>query len=259
MRNGGKSAALYRPCGEKGRGWFTLQKALLYDVLSFDLEEMIMVANPGFPCTLDVKGYPVLVLGGDEEAADKSQRLLDAGAKVTVIAPALHDRLKELAASAKVIHRGRHFRETDLESAVLVLNMIRGDKELSRSLFAKAREKKFLLWSVDQPEASNVTMPAVVVSGHARVAITTSGVAPGLSGFMKEDLERILDRDFAEFVEWLGELRDQAKANEPDAEKRRALLREALDGFRLLGKVQYPKVWLDHRAKQKGEQPAATS
>ena len=46
-----------------------------------------MVANPGFPCTLDVKGYPVLVLGGDEEAADKSQRLLDAGAKVTVIAP----------------------------------------------------------------------------------------------------------------------------------------------------------------------------
>jgi precorrin-2 dehydrogenase/sirohydrochlorin ferrochelatase len=25
------------------------------------------------------------------------------------------------------------------------------------------------------------------------------------------------------------------------------MLREALDGFRLLGKVQYPKVWLDAR------------
>ena len=50
------------------------------------------------------------------------------------------------------------------------------------------------------------------------------------------------------FVDWLGQLREQAKANEPDAEKRRALLREALDGFRLLGKVQYPKVWLDQRA-----------
>jgi precorrin-2 dehydrogenase/sirohydrochlorin ferrochelatase len=79
------------------------------------------------------------------------------------------------------------------------------------------------------------------------VAISTSGVAPALSGFMKEDLERILDAEFAAFVEWLGELREQAKANEPDAEKRRALLREALDGFRLLGKVQYPKVWLEQR------------
>src|SRR5438105_11734416 len=85
----------------------------------------IMAANPGFPLSLDVKGYPVLVLGGDEEAAEKTQRLLEAGAKVTVVAPTLHDILKELAASAKVLHRGRHFRDADLDSANLVLNMVR--------------------------------------------------------------------------------------------------------------------------------------
>jgi precorrin-2 dehydrogenase/sirohydrochlorin ferrochelatase len=92
-------------------------------------------------------------------------------------------------------------------------------------------------------------MPAVVASGHARVAISTSGVAPALSGFIKEDLERILDTEFAAFVDWLGALREEARADEPDAEKRRALLREALDGFRLLGRVHYPKVWLEQRAK----------
>lgn len=207
-----------------------------------------MTANSGFPVTLDVKGYPVLVLGGDEEAADKAQRLLEAGAKVTVVAPTLHEQLKQLAASAKIVHRGRHFRETDLESAVLVLNTVRGDKEFARSLFAKAREKKFLLWSVDFPEASTVNMPAVLACGHVRVAVSTSGMAPALSGFIKEDLERIFGEEMAAFVDWLGLLREQAKANEPDVEKRRAMLREALDGFRLLGKVQYPKVWLDERA-----------
>ena len=92
-------------------------------------------------------------------------------------------------------------------------------------------------------------MPAVVAVGHVRVAISTSGVAPALSGFMKEDLEQILDAEFIEFVEWLGQLREQAKANEPDAEKRRALLRDALDGFRFLGKVRYPNVWLERRAQ----------
>lgn len=209
-----------------------------------------MAANPGFPLVLDVKGWSVVVIGGDEEAAEKSQRLLESGARVTVISPTLNEALKQLAASAKVIHRGRHFRETDLEQTILVLNTLRGDRDFAKSLLAKAREKGFLLWSVDYPEASSVTMPAVVASGHVRVAISTSGVAPALSGFMKEDLERILDAEFAAFVEWLGELRVQAKANEPDAEKRRALLREALDGFRFLGKVQYPKVWQDQRAKQ---------
>jgi len=216
-----------------------------------------MAANPGFPVTLDVKGYVVLVVGGDEEAAEKTQRLLDAGAKVIVISPTLHDKLKLLAASAKVIHRGRQFRETDLESAVFVLNMIRGDKDFARMLFAKARERKFLLWSVDFPEASTANMPAVVEAGHARVAISTSGMAPALSGFIKEDLERILDAEFIAFVDWLGRLREQAKSNEPDVEKRRTMLREALDGFRLLGKVQYPKVWLDER--DKALKPAAST
>jgi precorrin-2 dehydrogenase/sirohydrochlorin ferrochelatase len=180
---------------------------------------------------------------------------LDAGAKVTVIAPTLHEQLKQLAASAKVIHRGRHFRETDLESAIFVLNMMRGDRDFARMLFAKARERKFLLWSVDYPEASTANMPAVVEAGHARVAISTSGMAPALSGFMKEDLERILDSEFVAFVDWLGQLREQAKSNEPDVEKRRAMLREALDGFRLLGKVQYPKVWLDEREKARTGAP----
>ena len=219
-----------------------------------------MAANSGFQISLDVRGWPVLVIGGNEEAADKVQRLLDAGAKVTVVSPTLHEQLRKLAASAKIIHRGRHFRANDLESVILVLNTLREDRELAHSLIRLAREQKFLLWSVDQPDVSNVVMPAVVSSGHVRVAISSSGQAPALSGFMKEDLERILDGEFAAFVDWLAQLREQAKANEPDAEKRRALLREALDGFRLLGKVQYPKVWQEQRASQQAPAaPASTT
>jgi precorrin-2 dehydrogenase / sirohydrochlorin ferrochelatase len=208
-----------------------------------------MVANPGFPLVLDVRGWPVLVIGGDEEASEKSQRLIESGARVTVISPTLNEPLRLLAASGKIIHRGRHFRDTDLEHAILVLNTLRGDRDFARMLVAQAREKRVLLWSVDYPEASSVTMPAVVAVGHVRVAISTSGVAPALSGFMKEDLEQILDAEFIEFVEWLGQLREQAKANEPNAEKRRALLRDALDGFHFLGKVRYPNVWLERRAQ----------
>ena len=210
----------------------------------------MMKANPGFPLVLDVKGWTVLVIGGDEEAAEKTQRLLDSGARVVVISPTLTELLRQLVASGKVIHRGRMFRETDLEHAILILNTIRGDREFADMLLKTVKAKGVLLWSVDYPQACSVTMPAVAASGHARVAVSTSGVAPALSGFMKEDLEHILDAEFADFVDWLGRLREQARTNEPDVEKRRALLREALDGFRLLGKVQYPAVWKEERAKR---------
>ncbi|MBL8038785.1 MAG: bifunctional precorrin-2 dehydrogenase/sirohydrochlorin ferrochelatase [Nitrospira sp.] len=218
-----------------------------------------MAANPGFPLVLDVKGWPVLVIGGDDEASEKSERLLESGARVTVLSPTLNEPLRQLAASGKIIHRGRHFRDTDLDHIILILNTIRGDRDFAQMLVAKAREKRVLLWSVDYPEACSVTMPAVVAAGHVRVAISSSGVAPALSGFMKEDLERILDAEFVEFVEWLGQLREQAKANEPDAEKRRALFREALDGFRLLGKVRYPTVWSERRAEAVASTPSQAS
>ena len=38
----------------------------------------------GFQINLDVKDRPCLVVGGGEEAADKANRLLEAGAKVTI-------------------------------------------------------------------------------------------------------------------------------------------------------------------------------
>ena len=56
-----------------------------------------MAANSGFQISLDVRGWPVLVIGGDEEAAEKVQRLLDAGAKVTVISPIMNETLRKLA------------------------------------------------------------------------------------------------------------------------------------------------------------------
>jgi len=130
-----------------------------------------------------------LVIGGDEEAAEKVQRLLDAGAKVTLISPTMNETLRKLAASAKIIHRGRHFRANDLESVILVLNTKRDDRELSHSLMKLAREHKFLIWSVDQPDVSNVVMPAVAVSGHMRVAISSRGQAPAPSALMHEELQ----------------------------------------------------------------------
>src|SRR5438132_10654656 len=109
----------------------------------------------GCQINLDVNERACLVVGGGEEAAEKAERLLDAGAKVTVISPKLTDALKGLAASAKLLHRGRRFKASDVEGGIwLVMNTVKTDEVLSRDLFALAKQKAFLLCSADQPEYS---------------------------------------------------------------------------------------------------------
>lgn len=209
------------------------------------------MANPGFSITLDVKGRPCVVLGGDEEAADKVQRLLDAGAKVTVVSPTLNDALRKLTAAAKVIHRVRLFRGQDAEGAFLVINAVRTDEDFSRSLYELAVKERFLLCQLDQPAYSNAWLPALVSRGHLRCAISTSGTAPALASRLRQDFEAIFDETFQSFLDWLASVRESVQESEADAEQRRNLLRDAVSGFKLTGKIDYPKAWLDERAKAK--------
>ncbi|WP_447976583.1 precorrin-2 dehydrogenase/sirohydrochlorin ferrochelatase family protein [Candidatus Nitrospira bockiana] len=204
-----------------------------------------MTTNPGFQLSLDVKGRSCLVLGGDEEAADKVQRLLEAGAKVTVIHPTLNDPLRRLAASGKIIHRVRTFRASDADGVLLVINTVKSDTDYNRSLYELAKKERFLLCSTDQPELSTCMMPALVSRGHLRVAVSTSGAAPALASRLRQDLEAVFDDEFAAFLEWLKTLREQMLAHEVDAEKRRAQLREAVEGFKLAATVTYPQGWID--------------
>lgn len=209
------------------------------------------MANPGFPITLDVKGRLCVVLGGDDVAAEKVQRLLDAGAKVTVVSPTLNDTLRKLTAAAKVIHRVRLFREQDVMGAFLVINTLQGDEEFASSLYELAQKERFLLCSLDQPAYSTAWLPALVSRGHLRCAVSTSGVAPALASRLRQDMEEIFDETFQAFLEWLASVREKVQQSEADVERRVVLLREAVSGFKLKGTIEYPQAWLEERAKTK--------
>jgi precorrin-2 dehydrogenase/sirohydrochlorin ferrochelatase len=205
-----------------------------------------MTMSSGFQISLNVRGRSCLVIGGDEEAVEKIERLLDAEAKVTVLNPTLHPTLRKLTASAKIVHRGRTFRTTDVQSGVaLVLNTLRDDLDLAKLLFGLANTERFLVWSIDQPELSTVMMPAIVRRGHLRVAISTSGASPALAKALRQDLEIMFDDEFVECLNWLGRVREELRKEELSENKRRERLQQILEGFRLEGKIEFPKSWIE--------------
>ena len=206
-----------------------------------------MSQNAGYQISLDIQGRLCVVIGGDDEASEKVSRLLEGGAKVIVISPTLNTTLKKLAASAKIIHRGRHFRSTDTQDAFLVLNTLREDLDLSKSLYELAKAEKFLVWSIDQAERSNFMMPAVVERGALRVAISTSGAAPALASTLRQNYETIFDEEFVQFLDWLGKIRESLHENEPNELRRREQLRAAVEGFSLTGTLVYPASWKEQK------------
>jgi len=202
-----------------------------------------MSMNAGFQVTLDLDGRQCLVIGGDEEAVEKINRLLDAGAKVTVVHPTLHVDLRKLTASGKIIHRGRSFRSTDAQDVVLILNVLKDDLALAKSLYDLAKTERFLVWSMDQTEYSTVLMPALVTRGPLRMAISTSGTAPALARTLRENLELVFDEEFDQFLDWLGALREELKKTEVSDLRRRERLLEAVNGFALTATLEYPNSW----------------
>ncbi len=204
--------------------------------------------NAGFQISLDVYGRLCVVIGGEDEAAHKTGLLLDVGAKVTVVHPTLNVALRKLTAAGKILHRGRRFRSTDTQGAFLVLNTLADDKAFAGSLRALSEAERFLVWSVDQPELSNFMMPALVRRGALRMAISTGGASPALAGTLRRNGEEIFDEEFERYLDWLGKLRQDVRANEPNVEKRRERLNAAVEGFRLTGTVEYPASWLAQKA-----------
>lgn len=198
--------------------------------------------NPYFQVGLDVRDRPCLIIGGGREAADKGGRLLEAGGRLKVVSPRLVPPLQAWAAEGRLQYLPRRWEPGDLDSVFLVLNTVR-DPELARQVFALAGERQLLINTYDQPEFSNLGMAALVHPGHLRLSISTSNASPALSRRLRQDLEKLFDGEFAEYLEQLARVRQRLREREPDPKRRIRLLRGLVKDFRLEGKLHYPENW----------------
>ena len=86
---------------------------------------MIHAQRPlAYMVALDLAGRRCVVLGGGEMAALRVAGLLDAGALVTVVAPALQPTLGQLATAGSIEWTPRAYQPGDLRDAFLALNTI---------------------------------------------------------------------------------------------------------------------------------------
>lgn len=142
-----------------------------------------------FPVFLKLDGRRVVVVGGGPVAASKLQGLLDAGARVTVVAPEVVDDIR----SRGVAIERRPFAPADLDGAWFVVAA--ATPAVNRAVAEAAEERHVFVNAVDDPPSASAYLGGVVRKAGVTFAISTDGQAPALAGLLREGLERVLPDD----------------------------------------------------------------
>src|SRR5256885_10403974 len=133
-----------------------------------------------FPAFLDLRGRRCLVVGGGAVASRKVHGLLECGARVGVVSPALVPALARLAASGRIEHRARAFRKVDARGCVLVIAAT-GVAAVDDAVAEAARRHGALVNAVDRPARCDFIYGSVLRRGELQIAVSTGGRAPALA------------------------------------------------------------------------------
>ena len=164
-----------------------------------------------FPAFLDLRGRRCLVVGGGAVASRKVHGLLECGARVGVVSPALVPALARLAASGRIEHRARAFRKVDARGCVLVIAAT-GVAAVDDAVAEAARRHGALVNAVDRPARCDFIYGSVLRRGELQIAVSTGGRAPALAREIRRRLEPVVGAEYAALVERVGRARQAARA-----------------------------------------------
>jgi uroporphyrin-III C-methyltransferase/precorrin-2 dehydrogenase/sirohydrochlorin ferrochelatase len=175
------------------------------------------------PLFVNLAGRRVVLVGGGPVAAGKLTQLVDAGADVVVVSPAVHP---DIAASGVSIE-DRRFRAEDLEGAWLVVAAATPD--VNREVAKAAESRRIFVNAVDDPANATAFLSGVVRRDGVTVAISTNGDAPGLTSLLREAVDAILPRDIGRWMEEARRVRAIWKRDQVPMGARKPLLLETLN------------------------------
>lgn len=145
------------------------------------------VALKHYPVFLDLKDVPVLVVGAGKGALRKARALVEAGARVTVVAPEWEPDFESLP----VRMVPRRFRASDLGGAMLAFAAT--DDRLTNHRVAIAAKGKGVFANIaDSAEEGGFLIPARLHRNGVQVAISAGGENPRLSADLRNKLEEVL-------------------------------------------------------------------
>lgn len=142
----------------------------------------------GYPLLLDLSERRVLLVGGGAVAARRLPALLDAGATVTVVSPAV---LPAIASSGVTVV-ARAYAPADLDGAWLVLSAT-DDAAVNEAVAADAHAARIWCVRADDGASSAARTPSSVTVDGITVAVSSEPPDPRRSTAIRDAIHLLLD------------------------------------------------------------------
>ncbi|MGB5984048.1 MAG: bifunctional precorrin-2 dehydrogenase/sirohydrochlorin ferrochelatase [Desulfobacterales bacterium] len=179
-----------------------------------------------YPVNLDISGRACLVVGGGAVATRKVLRLLQCGARVSVVSPEFTPTLEERAKGGELVLLRRGYRSEDLAEMFLVIGAT-NDEALNRRIHRDAEARGQLCNIADRPKVCNFILPAIVSRGDLVLAISTAGKSPALAKKLRRELADQIGPEYGPLLDLMGAVRRKLLAREHAPEEHKPLF-EAL-------------------------------
>ena len=115
---------------------------------------------------------------------------------MTVVAPEVDSRIKELEKHSLLFYEEKEYEESDLEHKDLVIAAT-DDSELNHKIHDDAKKRNLLVNVVDDPKYCDFIFPSILRRGSITFTVSTGGQSPFLSAFLRQ----IIENGFGE--EWV--------------------------------------------------------
>ena len=169
----------------------------------------VPVATSVYPVSLVLHGRRCLVVGGGHVARRKALGLVEAGARVDLVAKEVLASVREIAGLESI--EERPYRRGEVAGYRLAVAAT-GDPAVNRAVFEDGESAGVWVNSADDPASCSFILPAIARQGPVSVAVSTSGFSPALASWLKAHVTENLGPEVAELAGMLAEARARMKA-----------------------------------------------
>jgi len=182
-----------------------------------------------FPMFYKLQDRSCLVVGGGDVAARKVSLLVRAGARVSVIAPALGESLQGRLNAGEITYLPKSFESSDLEGFVLVIAAT-DDTSVNKNISRAAQQHNIPVNVVDQPALCTFIVPSIIDRSPVQVAVSTGGASPVLARLLRARLETMIPAAYGRLATLMEEFRGKVKQHFKNPDKRRYFWEKVIQG-----------------------------
>lgn len=180
-----------------------------------------------FPFFIDIENKNGLIIGGGMVAFRKIKKLMPYNPYIKVVAENICDDIYDLNYN-KITYELKKFDFTDIDDSFFVIAAT-DDEELNNKISEYCKCRDILINSVDSKENCSFIFPSLYKRGELSIGITTGGASPNLSAHCRNILEKNLPSNTESIVDFLIEIRTEAKSRIKDSKKRSAFFKECME------------------------------